>query len=84
MKIFFIKLNFYNIHIKFKKLPKKSSLAFCIFDEASPIPSTHFWKDFTSSQKKVESVECLEKVQGTSRKGQEKLKITKGMARGLR
>jgi len=51
MKIFFIKLNFYNMHIKFKIVFKKSSGAFWYFNEASPIPGTHFWKDFTSSQK---------------------------------
>jgi hypothetical protein len=54
MKIFFIKLNFYNIHIKFKIVFKKSSGAFWYFNEASPIPGTHFWKDFAFGKGKNE------------------------------
>ena len=52
MEIFFIKLNFYNIHIKFKIVLKKISGAFWYFDKASPIPSMHFWKDFVLGKRK--------------------------------
>jgi len=34
-------------------LTKKSSRAFCYFDEASPISGTHFWKDFALGKEKM-------------------------------
>jgi len=59
MKIFFIKLNFYNIHIKFKMLTKKSLRTFWYFNEASPIQSTHFWKDFAFGKGKDKKIILL-------------------------
>ena len=53
MKICYIYQHKRGIQTIFKMLTKKSSRAFCYFDEASPISGTHFWKDFALGKEKM-------------------------------
>jgi len=52
-------LNFYNIHIKFKILTKKSSGAFWYFVKPSFIQNCDFWKDFAFGKGKDKKIILL-------------------------
>jgi hypothetical protein len=56
MKICYIYQHKRGIQAIFKMLTKKSSGAFWYFNEASPIPSTHFWKDFALEKEKMKII----------------------------